>query len=76
VAFGAPSNVLAESRLLLRESWTPEAFAVGARAADLWCADGITDSRLAKAFSRLTGDTVTTRNWATVLKLQSAANER
>ena len=76
VAFGAPSNVLAESRLLLRESWTPEAFAVGARAAYLWCADGIADSRLAKAFSRLTGDTVTTRNWATVLKLQSAANER
>lgn len=76
VAFGVPPNVLAESRSLLREPWAPEAFAVGKRAAYLWCADGIADSRLVKAFSRLTGDTITTRNWATVLKLQGAVNER
>jgi uncharacterized protein (DUF1697 family) len=69
VAFGAPRTVLAESRSMLQQSWAPEAFALGARAAYLWCADGIADSKLVKAFSRVAGDTITTRNWTTVLKL-------
>ena len=71
VAFVARPSVLAEARPLLRQSWAPEAFAVGTRAAYLWCANGVLDSKLAKAFGRITGDAVTARNWATVLKLQS-----
>ena len=33
--------------------WAPEAFAVGAHAAWLWCANGIIDSRLSKAVGKL-----------------------
>jgi uncharacterized protein (DUF1697 family) len=73
VAFVSRPSVLADARGLLQESWAPEAFAVGARAAYLWCANGVIESKVAKAFGRVAGDTVTTRNWATVLKLQSAS---
>ena len=74
VAFVARPSVLTEAAPLLRQSWAPEAFAVGAQAAYLWCKDGIAHSKLAEAFGRVTGDAVTTRNWATVLKLQSACD--
>ena len=72
VAFVSNRGVLANARALQQESWAPEAFAVGARAAYLWCANGVIESKLAKAFGRVAGDAVTIRNWATVLKLQSA----
>ncbi len=32
------------------------------------------DSKLSHVFARRAGETVTTRNWATVLKLQAASN--
>jgi uncharacterized protein (DUF1697 family) len=70
VAFVNNTTALNKARVLLTEQWAPEAVAVGAKAAYLWCADGIIKSSVAKAFSRVTGDAVTTRNWATVLKLQ------
>jgi uncharacterized protein (DUF1697 family) len=54
---------------LAREDWSPDAFAVGRRAAYLWCAGGILESRLSEAVGRALGDAVTTRNWATVTKL-------
>ena len=58
----------------MEESWTPDALAIGSRAGYLWCADGVLDSKLSKAFARRGGETVTTRNWATVLKLHVASN--
>jgi uncharacterized protein (DUF1697 family) len=56
---------------LIERDWRPEAFAAGQRAAYLWCPDSILDSALGKAFGRALGDAVTTRNWATMLKLQA-----
>ena len=73
VAFAYSAAALGKARVLLKENWEPESLAVGSKAAYLWCPDGIIQSRLAKAFSRATGDAATTRNWATVLKLQQAA---
>jgi uncharacterized protein (DUF1697 family) len=74
VAFAADPDLLVPLRALLKESWSPEAIAISSRAAYLWCASGILDGKLSRAFARNAGDKVTTRNWATVLKLHSAAN--
>ncbi len=73
VAFVASAATLEKTRPLLAEAWAPDALAVGAKAAYLWCANGVIESRLAQAFSRVTADAATTRNWATVLKVQAAA---
>jgi uncharacterized protein (DUF1697 family) len=75
VAFANRTTILGKAKPLLAEAWAPEALAVGSKAAYLWCARGILESRLVPAFSRITGDGTTTRNWATVLKLQAAASE-
>jgi uncharacterized protein (DUF1697 family) len=61
---------LAKLKPLAKQKWGDEALGVGAHAAYLWCADGILDSPLLKAVSRALGNAVTTRNWATILKLQ------
>jgi len=54
---------------LALQDWNPDVLAIGARAAYLWCAQGILKSRLAEAVSRVLGDATTSRNWATVMKL-------
>lgn len=59
---------------VLARNWESEAAARGTQAAYLWCPDGIIESRLAQAFARLAGEAATTRNWSTVLKLQSLAD--
>ncbi len=51
--------------------WRPEHYAVGAHAAFLFCPAGIRNSKAATAL--LGRATLTTRNWATLLKLHSAA---
>lgn len=73
VAFVSGEAVLDRVRPLLGQSWAGEALAVGRHAAYLHCPGGIVESGLLRAFSRATGDAATTRNWATVLKLQQAA---
>lgn len=73
VAFVASSDALAAAGPLADQSWTPEALAVGPRAAYVWCANGIAVSELVPALSRATRNAITTRNWATVLKLQALA---
>jgi uncharacterized protein (DUF1697 family) len=73
VAFVAKVATLAKVRALLAEPWAPDAFAVGSKAAYLWCANGIIESKLMQEFAHLTGEASTTRNWATVLKLQDTA---
>ena len=75
VAFVAHAKHLEPLRPLLKDSWKPDALAISTRAAYLWCAGGILESRMLQAFSRTARDTITTRNWATVLKLQAAAKE-
>jgi uncharacterized protein (DUF1697 family) len=51
----------------------PEAFLLGPHAAYLHCAGGILESLAGKALLGKVGRAVTTRNWATTLKLQEAA---
>ena len=61
---------LARLRPLLEQPWGEERLAVGSAAAYLWCPRGVIESRLVKAVDRILGDSVTMRNWATVLKLK------
>jgi uncharacterized protein (DUF1697 family) len=61
---------------LLKQDWAMEVLAIGKRVAYLWCAEGILASRLAEAVSRVLGDAVTTRNWATMLKLYALTKDQ
>jgi len=72
VAFAASATTLGKAKPLLAETWEPDCLAIGKQVAYLWCTNGILESKLLKAFSRATADAITTRNWATVLKLQAA----
>jgi uncharacterized protein (DUF1697 family) len=59
---------------LLQQDWSPEALALGEHATYLWCPAGFIKSRLAQAAVRALADSLTTtRNWATVLKLDALA---
>jgi uncharacterized protein (DUF1697 family) len=71
VGFYDNSSRLVELKPLERQNWHPDALAVGRAAAYLWCPSGLLASRLAQAVGRLLGDSWTTRNWATVLKIQA-----
>ena len=54
----------------------PEQFSVGKDAAYFFCATGILESKAWNALLGKAGKSATTRNWATVLKLQALASER
>jgi uncharacterized protein (DUF1697 family) len=71
LVFAAPADPkdLARLKPLLARDWSPEALAVGPRAAYFWCPGGFADSPIAEAVRRALGDSVTMRNWATVDKL-------
>lgn len=56
---------------LAARDWSPEALAVGSQAAYVWMPEGVLDSVLFEAVARALGQRVTTRNWATVLKLHA-----
>jgi uncharacterized protein (DUF1697 family) len=71
VAFAASAAGLAKVKPLLAQDWAPDELAIVDKAAYLWCAKGILKSNVAPAFMRAVGEGATTRNWATVLKLQS-----
>lgn len=57
---------------LQEREWTPEILALGTRVAYLWCPNGVLKSSLLDEFGRLAGDAVTSRNWATILKIHAA----
>jgi uncharacterized protein (DUF1697 family) len=59
---------------LTREDWAPEALALGARVAYLWCANGILKSSLAVSVNRVIGEAATSRNWTTITKLHALAS--
>ena len=71
VLFTQDASTLEELKALQDRDWAPEAFAVGAYAAWLWCANGIIESRVSKAAGKVLKERGTTRNWATVEKLQA-----
>ena len=54
----------------------PERFSIGKNAAYLQCTSGILESKAGEALIGKAGKAATTRNWATVLKLQALACER
>lgn len=58
---------------LTRRDWKPEVLVLGARVAYLWLPTGVIESKVAKALDRELGERVTSRNWATMLKLQALA---
>jgi uncharacterized protein (DUF1697 family) len=72
VAFCSDLARLKQVNSLKRQEWAPEAVAAGSLAAYLWCSEGILASRLVDAVGRAMGDSMTTRNWATVGKIQAA----
>lgn len=69
VAFSPEAADLRRLESLLDQDWHPEALALGTRAAYLWCPNGVIASRVAQAVGRALGDDVTTRSWATTLKI-------
>ncbi len=73
VAFFAHPRLMTPLRPLMKEPWAPEVLAMGSRAAYLWCPAGIIAGKLSQALARRAGETVTTRNWTTVLKLLAAS---
>lgn len=75
VMFVQDAAALEELAPLARQDWSPEAFATSPHAAWLWCADGIIESRLAKAVGKVLRERGTARNWATVCKLDALARE-
>lgn len=62
-------NVKPRLKPLLERRWVPEALSLGTRVAYLWCPNGIIDSPLWAAVSRVVGEDGTARNMATMRKL-------
>ena len=58
---------------LSRQRWSPEALALGSRAAYLWCPAGIIKSPLLSAVNKVLGDRATSRNWTTMTKIHALA---
>jgi uncharacterized protein (DUF1697 family) len=71
VAFVQDARLLVDLAPIGRLVVPPEQFALGAHAAYLHCASGILESAAGKALLGKAAAAVTSRNWATVLKLQA-----
>lgn len=69
VAFAQDGKHIAELTQALPPADLPERFAATSNAAYLYCPEGILKSSIANALMGKAGRNVTTRNWATVLKL-------
>ena len=76
VAFTQESKALARLSSLSPLTAPPDEFTVGEHAAYLYCAAGILESKLGAALVGKSGESATTRNWATCLKLLSLLCER
>src|ERR1700693_3179862 len=75
VAFVQDAKALSSLAAIESLVVTPEQFSVGKNAAYLLCATGILESKAWEALLGKAGKSATTRNWATVLKLQALVNE-
>ena len=76
VALVQDAKALAAIRAIESLVVAPERFAVGHNAAYLLCANGILESKAAAALLGKTGRAATSRNLATLLKLEALANGR
>lgn len=73
IAVFASGDARQRAAELESRTWEPELFAVGNRAAYLWCANGIAAGELADAVDRKLRTGVTARNLATMTKLRALA---
>lgn len=71
VVFGQDKSVLQSLAPLVQRASEPERFMVTDEAAYLSCPAGLLQSKVGAAILGKAGAAVTTRNWATVLKLQA-----
>jgi len=69
VAFPKNPSDLAKLGPILKVDYEPEMMSAGTHAAYFWCPEGVLACRALKAAGDVLGEDVTTRNWATVLKL-------
>lgn len=76
VAFAQEKKVLAGLLPIGATVVAPEACSVGKNAAYLYCAKGILGSKAGEALLGKAGKHTTSRNWATVLKINALANAR
>lgn len=74
VAIVRDPAALAPIEKLGKQDWRPEVLALGKREAWMWCPEGILGGKLVECVGRALGDTVTTRNWATLLRIRDAAS--
>lgn len=70
LGFSQDPGSVEPARLLAQQDWKAEELAVGSRAIYMWCPRGILQSKVLEAIGRLKNVSITTRNWATALKLQ------
>lgn len=71
VALTNEGKTLASVKALASADWGREKIHVGKHAAYLWCANGILESKAAVALFKGLEGTGTTRNWATLNKIQA-----
>ena len=76
VAFAPDEAALDAIGPLQSLAQAPERFVVSRLAAYLYCPNGVLQSRVGEALLGKAGKGVTTRNWATVLKLAAQAGTR
>jgi uncharacterized protein (DUF1697 family) len=74
IAIVRDSSALAPLQKVVKQEWGSEVLALGKREAWMWCPSGILEGKLVEAVGRALGDTVTTRNWATLLRIREAAS--
>ena len=74
VAFLADAADRTRLMPLLKGDWGPDRLAIGTRVAYIWCSEGILASRALEGLARELGEGVTTRNYATVAKLDRLAS--
>ena len=60
---------------MCRRDWGTEELAVGARAAYVWCPQGVHGSAAALALGKRLGDSTTSRNWSTMLRLHALCGQ-
>ncbi len=71
VALTIDAPTLAGLSHLAKTQWKGDAVHVGKHAAYIWCADGFLESKAAVALLRDLGEYGTTRNWATLEKINA-----
>lgn len=76
VAFTQEPHSLDDLKAVLPLVQPPEQALIGQQAAYFLCANGILESKAAKALLGKVGRAVTTRNWATVLKINTLLKDQ